>query len=111
MDEGGGFISICSMRIKVYNPSSFGNHVKIGFRKRKNSLSIIDKEFGAKIPTKETDYYPIPPFGHSYIEFNLHYDEAKKYIDQTITLIAIDIKKNESVLDFTYKDQPAFLKT
>jgi hypothetical protein len=111
----GGFVSICSMVIRVYNPSSFGNHIKIGFRQKKKTLTIIDRVFQDKIPSKETTYYAIAPFGKSDISLNLHYEEAKGYIDQAITLVITDIKNNESILDFIFKDQkrdnpPAFLK-
>ena len=101
----GGFASICSMLVKIYNPSSFGNHVKIRFRQKKKILAIIDKTFLAEIPTKETDYYLLPPFGNIYIDINLHYDTIKNFLNQTLTLLIIDIRNNKSTTDFVLKDQ------
>jgi hypothetical protein len=103
----GGFASRCSMNIRVYNPSSFGNYIKISFRQKKKTLEIIE---WAKTPTRETSYDFIPPFGNIYININLHHDEAKNHIGQTLTLLIIDIRNNESTLDFIFKNEPAFLK-
>jgi hypothetical protein len=98
---GGGFVSRCSMQIRVYNPSSSGNYIKIGFRQKKKTLVIID---WAKTPTRETPYSFIPPFGNIYIGINLHHDEAKNHIGQTLTLLIVDIRNNESRLDFIFKN-------
>lgn len=99
-------IENCFIKVNIFNPSSFGNHVSIKIKKSRFTKTI--KSFSCTYSPKpeSENFFELPPFKKIFLEIIPEHKKIEKYIGKKILLTIIDIRGNKTRKKILFKDFP-----